>query len=249
MWKTFAGRCIYQSPQGIRIFQNILFRWLKFDSEALQSVLNRYLPQKPELKYIKSLILAAQLQPDDCCMLGLGGGGVAHALSPFLRQSKLVIVEKNAEVIELAQSFFMLNRLKNIIITHEDASLFMSKNANKFQHLLVDLFTADTFPAECSTEEFFMHCKQNLKPGGILVINLANSREHLALFQLIQKQFLQATLVMPVSGKANLIVFAQNSDTINPFLTLLKENRRLKELYWTGTWGYVGKLKSKYSWI
>lgn len=248
MWKTFAGRCIYQSPQGNRIYQNILFRWLKFDSEALQSVLNRWLPQKPELKYIKFLILAAQLLPNDCCMLGLGGGGVAHALSPFLRQSKLVIVENNAEVIELAKGYFMLNRLKNIAVSHEDASVFMSKNACKFQHLLIDLFTANNFPAECSTEEFFAHCKQSLKPGGILAINLANSREHLAIFQLIQKQFLHATLVMPVPGKANLIVFAQNCDTINSLLTLLKENRRLKELYWTSTWGNVGKLKSKYFW-
>jgi len=245
VWKTFAGRCIYQSPQGIRIFQNILFRWLKFDSEALQSVLNRYAPHKPQLDYIKFFITAAQLQPDDCCMLGLGGGGVAHALSPFLRQSKLIIVENNSEVIDLAQSHFMLNRLKNIAITHEEASLFMSNNTYKFRHLLIDLFTADNFPAECSTEEFFANCKQSLKPEGILAINLANSREHLRLFQLIQKQFLHSTLVMPVPGKGNLVVFAQNCVTISPFLTLLKEHKRLKELYWTDTWGYVGKLKSK----
>lgn len=243
MKKTFAARCIYQSPTGIRILQNPVFRWLQFDSNALQTMIYRYAPQRPALKYIKSLILAAQLQPEETCMLGLGGGGVAHALSPLLGNSKLVIVENCAEVIALAHRYFWIDRLKNIQIEHEDASLFMQKDSSQYQHLLIDLFTANNFPSECNTETFFFHCRQRLKPAGILAVNIANVLEHQTLFQRIQKEFLNATLVLPVPGKGNLIVFAQNGGTINPFLERLKRERKLSQLGWSEEWGYLAELR------
>lgn len=243
MWKTFYGRCIYQSQQGIRVLENPLFRWLQFDSKALQTVINRYAPHRPELNYINYLIQAVQLNPQHCCMLGLGGGGTAHALSSILKDYNLTIIEISAEVIDLARRFFMINRLTNLNIIHEEASLFLSQCNTQFEHLLIDLFTAHNFPSQCNNEEFFKNCRQVLRPGGILAVNLANAREHWPLFQLIQKQFSHSTLVIPVPYSANLIVFAQNSGTINPLLDALKEKRQIQELTWTSTWGYIGNLR------
>lgn len=246
MWKTFAGRCIYQSPQGTRVLENPLFRWLQFDSKALQTVLNRYAPHRPELNYIKYLIQAVQLKPQRCCMLGLGGGGTAHTLSPALKNSKLTIIENSAEVIELAERYFMIDRLNNLNIIHEEASLFLSQCSAKFENLLIDLFTAHNFPSQCNNEEFFARCKQVLTNEGVVAVNLANSREHLPLFQLIQKQFSRSTLVVPVPYSANLIVFAQNSSTIDPLIETFKETGQIKGLSWNSSWGYVAELKAQY---
>ncbi|MBA2652561.1 MAG: fused MFS/spermidine synthase [Tatlockia sp.] len=243
MWKTFAARLIYQSPQGIRVFQNFLFRWLQFDSKALQTVINRYKPSRPQLRYLNYLMLAVQLKPQNCCMLGLGGGGAAHALSPLLGCSKLVVVESSLEVIELAKRFFMIDSLKNIALVNEEASLFLSKNNDKYQHLLIDLFTAHTFPEHCISEEFFANCKRALNPGGILAINSANAKEHLSLYEALKKQFLSATVVVAVPGTANLIIYAQNSSNINLFLDLLKNNKKIKQLSWSDRWGYMASLR------
>jgi spermidine synthase len=243
MWKTFAGRCLYQSSQGIRVFQNLLFRWLQFDSLALQTVLNRYAPHRPELRYIKSLIIAVQLQPQTCCMLGLGGGGAAHALSPILKDQKLDIIEDSAEVIEVAKRFFMIDRLQNIAIIQDEASNYIKMCSSKYQHILIDLYTAHGFPSQCNNEEFFVNCKKALKPGGVLAVNLANAKEHFPLFQLIQKQFGRATIAVAVPGTANLIIFAKNSTTIDLFLNLLKKNGKIRQLTWTEIWGYVATLR------
>ncbi len=218
MWKTFAGRCIYHSPTGIRVLQNPLFRWLQFESKAIQTLLNRYCPHRPGLSYIKLLILAAQLQPTSCCMLGLGGGGVAHALSKVLGPEKLTIVENSAEVIDVASRFFMIDQLNNLVVVQEDASSFVQKWTKQFHHLLVDLFDATHFPAQCNNEEFFANCRRLLTPEGILAVNLANRHEQWPILQLIQQQFPHSTITLPSSNSPNVIVLAQNSDSISSSL-------------------------------
>ncbi|MBA2711572.1 MAG: fused MFS/spermidine synthase [Tatlockia sp.] len=242
MWKTLAGRCLYQSSDGIQVFQNPLYRWLQFDSNALQTVLNRYAPQRPQLPYIESLMIPVQLQPDNCCMLGLGGGGVAHTLDPILKNAKLDIVEKNHEVIEIAKRFFWVDRLHNINLIHDDAEKFLKTCQIKYQHLLVDIYTDDSFPRHCANADFFASCKKQLKPDGILAVNLANSEDHYRLFKMLQSQFTKATVALIVPGTNNMIIFAQNSPTINLFLTLLKKTKKIKKLIWTERWGLVMKL-------
>lgn len=242
MWKTFAGQKIYQSTSGIRVFQNVLFRWLQFESKAIQTLINRYSPQQPGLSYIKTLILPVQLQPSSCCMLGLGGGGAAHALSPFIKPDKLLVVEYNKEVIDIASRFFLIDKLDNLIIKQQDASLFVQEYQYQFHHLLVDLFDANVFPSHCNNEAFFANCKRLLKSEGILAVNLANRHEQWPIFQLIQQQFPYATLALPIVDSPNMIVLAQNSYSITPFLDLLKKNKTLKRLSWNEKWGHVGKI-------
>lgn len=242
MWKILAGRCIYQSSTGARVFQNFFFRWLKFDGIALQTVLNRSFPHRPGLQYIKPLILAAQLQPANCCMLGLGGGGAAHALSSSLADSQLTVVESNSEVIDIAKRFFMVDNLKNLHIVHQDASIFVQQNTLQFQHLLVDLFNAEVFPQQCNTEHFFANCKRLLLTGGILAVNLANRHEQWPIFQLIRQQFLSTTVALPVKNCANMIILACKSETITSLLDLLKQSKKLKRLTWDTKWGCIAEI-------
>ena len=237
------GHCIYKSAQGVRVFQNPLYRWLHFESRAIQTLINRYFPYKPGLSYLNPLILPVQIQPEDCCMLGLGGGGAAHALSSYLGDFKLVIVEANSEVIDIAHRFFMIGELKNLNIIHQDASLFVRNCNTKFQHILVDLFTAKSFPTQCHSEEFFIHCKQLLKPGGLLAINLANRQEQWPIFQLIQKQFPRSTIAIPVTDSANMIILAQNSHSITTYLDILKKSKKLQGLVWDAKWGCIAKIR------
>lgn len=240
-WKTLAGRCIYNSPT-VKVLQNPIFRWLEFDSNFVQTIINRRYPHKAGASYIKPFILPLQLAPGSCCMLGLGGAGVAHALSPFLANHPLTIVEKNSEVITLSQQFFRLSELKNINLIHQDANLFVQEDQNQYQHLLIDLFTESSFPTSCKSELFFLHCKRLLKPNGILAINLANVAEQWQIGQMIRTLFINSTLVIPSNKLANMIIYAVNNQSILPLINTLQKSRKIKRVNWDPHWGWLAML-------
>jgi spermidine synthase len=241
-WKTLAGRCIYKSSSGLKIFDNYLYRWLQFDSNALQTLLYKRKPERAGLYYVLPLILAARAKPGPTCMLGLGGGGVAHALSPFLGLHPLTAVEIDEEVIAVASQFFMMPQLKNIKIIQADASVFVRQEREVYQHLIVDLFNAHTFPSVCYNEEFFANCKNTLASEGILAVNLANRHEQWPIYNLIKNQFSGITVVIPVKKCANLIVLACRSESRSPLINVLTNIPQLKKLTWNEKWGCMAQI-------
>lgn len=241
-WKTFAGRCIYQGTHGIRVYQNIFFRWLRFDSRALQSLINRYFPARPELYYLKPLISMAEKNPGNCCILGLGGAGAVHALTAPLRAFHITVVESEAEVIAVAERFFMTKQLSNVTIIHQDASEFVQHSQDQFAHLLVDLFNADCFPHHCNNETFFSHCQRLLTSEGILAVNLANSYEQKPILEIIRRLFCRNTLVIPVKRSANIIILASNQQRSSELADFLIKQQLIKKVCWDSEWGYVGRM-------
>ena len=241
-WKTKAGRCIYQTTSGINVYQNYIYRWLTLNSNVLQTLICRHQPTKPALNYIKQLIVAVTQQPADCCILGLGGGAVVHALSPYLPKISLVAVESNAEVIAIAKNYFMINNLENLTVIHQDAQLFLQQSNRQYQHLLVDLFDAYSFPAHCNNHPFFATCKRLLLPGGVLAVNLANLHEQWPVFEHIRSNFNHCTIALPVKGTANMVILASNEGSITPLLDRLKRSQQVKKLTWNAKWGCVALL-------
>ena len=114
-WKTLIGSCIHQSSNGIEVHQNYLYRWLTFGKNDLQTLIHRHHLSTPGLPYLTPLTLAARVHPADCCLLGLGGAGVAHALAPWLSDSMMHAVENNLDIIHVAYTFFMTNQLQGVI--------------------------------------------------------------------------------------------------------------------------------------
>ena len=242
IWKTKGGRCIHHAANGANVYQNLLYRWLTFESKAIQTIINRRHPERCELRYINHLAISVRTQPADCCLLGLGGAAVAHLLAPHLGQSKLFAVERDIEVIDIARTYFMTDRLKNLNVVHEEANQFLQQCKTHYQHLLVDLFDANSFPAECNTPNFFEHCRRILLPDGILAINLANLHEQWSIFKLIRAIFQQRTVSLPVKGTANMVVLACNSQSVTSLLDVINENQQLKKLSWDAKWGCVAEL-------
>lgn len=242
MWKTIGGKCIYQAYNGAKVYQNHFYRWLTLNSDALQTLVNRRTPEKQGLGYIHQLAFAVREDPSECCLLGLGGAGVAHALAPYLKQKRLLAIESNPQVIEIANTYFMTDRLKNLSIIHDNANLFVRSNSMHFQHLMIDVFEANSFPLECSTFEFFTHCRHLLLPNGFLALNLTNLDQQWQLFYHIRNVFFQRTVILPVKGASNMIVLACNSPTITPLLMLLKASPLLKKLVWDAQLGCIAMI-------
>ncbi len=242
MWKTLGGRCIFQTPSGVEVHQNLFYRWLNFGGDALQTLINRRHPEKISLGYIHQLAFAVRQQPAECCLLGLGGAGVAHALAPYLKESQILAVENNKEVIEIAKNYFMTKRIKNLSVTYQDANLFVQQCKTQYKHLLVDLYESRSFPEHCNNPDFFLYCQRLLLPDGILALNLTHSEEQWPIFNHLRDVFCQRTVSLPVKNAANLIVLAYNGKSVAPLLNLLKESGSLKELEWDTHWGCIAKI-------
>ena len=242
LWKTVAGRCIHQGTHGIQVRQNILYRWLTFDSDAIQTLLHRRHPSRAGLHYIHALTLAARANPAPSCLLGLGGAGVAHALAPYFTGYPLYAVESSLEIIEVSATWFMTAQIKNLTVIHQDAFLHLQQTEDRYQHLMIDLFNAHSFPSHCNTSEFFDLCRRALLPEGIMAINLANPTEQWPIFLHIREHFKQCTVSIPVKGTANMVILAYNGKSVNPLLTILNKHADLKQLTWDSKWGCVARL-------
>lgn len=244
MWKTKFGKCIYESPSGYKVYQNLLYRWLTLGSPALQTVIHRYRPHKPILRYIPALTLMARHYPDKACLLGLGGAGVPLMLCHQENPSSLVAVDISEEVIDIAKRFFITDPLKNFTIIHENAANYVKNTQETYPHLMVDLYNANHFPPECNDENFFSSCKKIVQEDGFFVINLANHKEQWSIFQLVKQQF-QHTLVIPIRKTANMVIIASNCQSKESFLNKIQRTKEIKRVVLVENWGYVGEFQNQ----
>ncbi|MDP3705298.1 MAG: hypothetical protein Q8R24_05255 [Legionellaceae bacterium] len=245
-WKTLAGTCIYQTPDGIKVYQNLLYRWLTLESDLLQTLINRYQPHIPSLQYINPFTFALRSSPSRCCLLGLGGGAVAHAMSASLNDIPITAVESSQTVIHTASRYFMTDKIKNLEIIHQDANIFVQTCKTNYQHLLIDIYNGDNFPTHCNHSEFFGFCNQILLPNGILSINLASIDEAWAIMQHIREHFNQKTVCMPVKGTANMVILTCKAPSVNMLLDLFNHSGELNKMVWDTQWGYVAELRPKF---
>lgn len=243
--KTFFKRCIYNSQSGVKVYQNIFYRWLTFNSKPIQTLLNRRHPEKPLLHYLIPLTIAVRAAPGNTCLLGLGGGAAAHYLMPFLEGMKLDIVENNLEIIDIAKTYFKTDALINTSIIHQDAAQFVLQHKSKYKHLIVDLSNADAFPTDCNTDLFFQHCFDCLDTDGIFAINLANTGQHWPILNRIQKICHQSTLLFPIKNSANIVILAGRGITAKELLNKFETHYKIKTLTWDYKWGHTISIDDK----
>ncbi len=234
-------RLIYQQDD-IHVYQNGSYRWLTFNSSAIQTLINRHKPHRIELTYIRAMTLATDYLSGPSCILGLGGGGIAHALSRKNPHMPIIAVENNATVIDVASSFFMTNTLSNLSIFHQDAFTFIKNHQTRYQHMFIDLFHADEFPKHCATPDFIEHCQRLLLPQGILAINIVNAQHCIDFFNQLRRYFSNQTIIIPVHGATNVVILAYHDTSITPLLTWIKHHQPLKKLTWTPQWGCTAML-------
>jgi spermidine synthase len=216
-----------------------MYRWLTIGSDALQTVIHRYSPEKPGLYYLTALTLMARKFPDTSCLLGLGGGGAAHMLGSYNYGQKLIAVDSSDEIIAIAKEFFMLDRIHELTIIHKNASAFVQECTDSFAHIIVDLYNANTFSLECINDDFFINCKNRLNNDGFLAVNLANYNEQRTLVHLIKKHF-KNTLIIPVKKCANMVVIASSLENNEVFLKKIRETGAIKKIDWMDNWGCIG---------
>lgn len=242
LWKTRFGFRIYSSQNGVHVFDNYYCRWFTFGNQTLQTVLYKRKPSKPALAYINALIVAARMDPGHCCLLGLGGGGVAHALSPFLKHYSMTAIDSNEEVIAVASQFFKIGSLSNLKIIKEDAYNFIINNSQYFKYVMVDLFGMESFPQHCYTKQFFLLIKEKLSKEGILSVNITNCQEQRFILFWLRELFNNSTLVIPIKNCSNLVILAGEKKGMVALIEYLKNQKKIKRFIWDSLWGPMAEI-------
>lgn len=237
-WKVRFSQCIDHKNQ-VYVLQNWRYRWLAFESKTIQTLIHRKYPERIELSYIEPLTLPARYQPGATCLLGLGGAGVLHALAPFYGNLPQLAIEYNATVIELAEQYFFLNQLTSLNVIQADAYEYLEKSNEKFDHLLVDIFNATSFPEHCNSLEFVKRCQKNLTSGGVLAVNFADIGAQIKLIDALKTCFAQQLLFVSLPRTTNVVALCFHETGLQAFLQKLKTHGKLRALSWQPAWGHV----------
>ncbi|WP_291116057.1 spermidine synthase [Flavobacterium sp. UBA6135] len=105
-------------------------------------------------------------------VLGVAGGSVIKTLVDEIGcKGKITGIEIDDKVIELANDYFQLNKIKNFNIIHHEAFEFVLKTKQTYDLIIVDIFQ-DTLMPSFLFETFFQNrLTEILNPGGFMLFN------------------------------------------------------------------------------
>lgn len=106
-------------------------------------------------------------------LIGLGAGIHHYMLESYGINAESV--ELDPDVVKLAQKYFNFRGKVHV----EDGRIFLRKNKNKYDMIVLDVFSSEIMPIHLYTIEAFKEVKERLNKKGILAVHLINSPAHL----------------------------------------------------------------------
>ena len=199
---------------------------LQFSANAVQSRMDVRRPDALSLDYTRLMMgfLLLQPSPSDVAMIGLGGGSLAKFCHRHLPTANICVVEINAGVIALRETFQVPADSKRFTIVEADGADFVRSQRNAFDVLLVDGYDDDGLPPRLSSRVFYAHCAKLLREDGVLVVNLNLDVQRCARqVELIRGQFGVSAFAVRGTGSINRVVFAENGGHATPLASRLRK--------------------------
>jgi spermidine synthase len=105
-------------------------------------------------------------------ILGMGGGSSIELLrKKFKYKGKIVAVEIDPVIIEIAKTEFNIKSDSDLKIECMDAVDYVNKKTRKFDLILVDVFIDDKIPGKLLTREFWKKLAGKTSLGGKILFN------------------------------------------------------------------------------
>ncbi len=179
-------------------------------SEALESAVNLADPLRLEVAYTRSLYgaLFLQPQPKRVLMIGLGGAGFHRLFSAAYPDSLLQTVELDPMVFELCRARMQFKPTPQTPVTIMDGRMFVKRDKQQWDWLILDAFRGGFVPPHLKTEEFYRECAARLSERGVFISNLhATTELYYSDLKTIQAVFPQVVL-LNTDGRGNVIALA-----------------------------------------
>ena len=163
-------------------------------------------------------------------MIGLGGGTTALAWQHYYTNVMFEAVELDPKVVQVAKIYFHLSESPKLKIHNEDGRLFLRRNRQKYDVILLDAYTigryGSSIPYSLVTREFFALASDRLTPNGVLAYNVIGSaqsdRENIvsAIYKTMGSVFPRVHCFAASSSQNVILLATKSSQAASlPFLT------------------------------
>jgi spermidine synthase len=163
------------------------------------------------------MLLSLAVSPfnSDITLIGLGGGFIPRLFQECLPQRRLTVAEVDPLVAEVASTYFFFTPGGNVTLAIADGLEHVaSMLPDAADQIWLDAFTGNYIPPHMATDGFIELCRSRLKPGGMLVQNLHQTKMECYRMQLrrTMKIFGGDPLVLSGRKSANAVVMSARSD-------------------------------------
>lgn len=111
-------------------------------------------------------------------ILGLGGGDVAFRIEQYFPQIKVIGIEIDKKIIDMAYAYFNLHKLKNLKVENEDGAKYVRKTKNEFDLIIVDVFQGEKIPGKFKSKRFLNNLTKKLTKNGVVIYNHLFDKEN-----------------------------------------------------------------------
>lgn len=185
------------------------YKSLHFSALAAQSRMLKQEPDRLVLDYTRTMMafLLFNSQPDRIAMIGLGGGSLAKFCYRELPGARIDVVEINPHVVALREAFHVPPDDERFQVHLDDGARFIGQAPNRFDVLLVDAYTRDGIPGQLGSMEFYAACRDALRDGGVMVLNLY-CRDSEAHIDRVRRSFGESVFSVDEADGTNRVVIA-----------------------------------------
>ena len=167
--------CVFESEGDtpkIRVQQHKHYRWLVIDDDTIQSLVDVDDPSLIVVPAYQAMLFSLLFveAPENCLVLGSGGGSLERFLCQYFPQIKLIPIEKSRQIISIARDYFFYP--ENIAVGNGRADHFLVDFPKSFDLIYCDIFESGRHPDCLATELFHQHMLERLSENGVAAINL-----------------------------------------------------------------------------
>lgn len=151
-------------------------------------------------------------RPRQVLMAGLGAGGFNRLFNLIYPESRLVTVEIDPMIQELAEAHAGFSTGPNNQVAIEDARVFLRQSTETYDWILLDAFDREAqIPVHLSTQEFFRTLEPRLPLDGVMLTNLHQGTRFFASQVLTIRSVFPQVVLIPVRTRGNVVVMASRS--------------------------------------
>jgi spermidine synthase len=177
-----------------------------------ESVANLLNPDELPVHYTRSMTtaLAYPAEPKKILMIGLGGGSISTYLGRAMPEATIDTVEIDPGVIGAAKQYFGIRETPKVRYFSGDGRVYVRRNTQKYDVILVDAFHGGYVPFHLLTKEFYELTKQRLGPDGVAAFNVHDGTKlYVSTIKTLQAVFPEVHLYPSGQGEVITVVSAQ----------------------------------------
>ena len=145
------------------------------DQDGSKTILVDGVPQStypsPSGGYWKNMVPTRKV--DSVLVLGVGGGTIPRMILKKNPKAKIVGVDNDPSIIKVGIDHLALGEI-NMDLILKDIFEYVYEIKDKFDLIVVDLYSGGSFPYKCLSPKFINHLKGLLNKSGEIYINTPN---------------------------------------------------------------------------